>query len=263
MRVLQYLSELRQDAAFSIRQMFAAPAFSVLAIATLALGIGATTAIFSAVHAVVLRPLPVPDPDRLVVVNSGWREGVMSMAPAHYVQLAEDQAAFQAIAALERTNFTLAFTLAREEGAERVIGARVTGQFFDVFRVPPAIGRVFGPSEDEPGRDRIVVLSHRIWTRQFGADAGILGRDITLNQRPHTVIGVMPPSFELSTTAEELWVPMGSRRSARRCGATISSRCSRGCATTCPCSRRPRRCARSSSAVSSVGRTNRGSARCT
>ncbi|HEV3486710.1 MAG TPA: ABC transporter permease [Vicinamibacterales bacterium] len=204
MRVLQCLSELRQDAAFSIRQMFAAPAFSVLAIATLAIGIGATTAIFSAVHAVVLRPLPVPDPDRLVVVNSGWREGVMSMAPAHYLQLAEDQAAFQAIAALERTNFTLA----REEGAERVIGARVTGQFFDLFRVPPAMGRVFGPPEDEPGRDRVVVLSHRLWTRQFGADPGILGRDITLNQRPHTIIGVMPPSFDLSNTAEELWVPM-------------------------------------------------------
>lgn len=126
MRLTQYFSELRQDAFFAVRQMLSTPGFSVVAILTLALGIGATTAIFSIVHAVVLRPLPVPAPERLVVVNSGWRDGLMAMAPAHYLHLVEEQRAFTSIAALERANFTLA----RSEGAERILGARVTGDFF-------------------------------------------------------------------------------------------------------------------------------------
>lgn len=204
MRVVQYFAELRQDAAFAIRQMLAAPGFSLVAVATLALGIGATTAIFSAMNAVVFRPLPVPEPDQMTVVNSGWGGGLMSVAPAHYFHLAEEQTAFQAIAAVERRSFTLA----REEGAERLLGARATGGYFNVFQVQPAIGRVFGAAEDEPGREQVVVLSHRLWTRQFGADPAIVGHDISLNQQPHTVIGVMPPSFDFSSGREDLWVPM-------------------------------------------------------
>ena len=204
MRLVQYLAELRQDTGFAIRQMVAAAGFSVVAVATLALGIGATTAIFSVVQAVVLRPLPVADPDRLVVVESGWREGRMSVAPAHYLHMAGQQTAFQSVAAVAWANVTLA----REEGAERVVGARVTGRYFDVFRVPPALGRVFGEAQDAPGHGDVVVLSHGLWTRQFGGDRSIVGREITLNQRPHTVLGVMPPSFEVSGVGEELWVPM-------------------------------------------------------
>ena len=204
MRLFQYLSELKQDAAFSLRQMRSSPAFTLVAVATLALGIGATTAIFSAVHAVVLRPLPVPDPERLLQVLSGFRELRHNLAPRHYLHFAGEQTVFESAFASELGSFTLA----RAEGAERVDGARVTGGFFDVFRVQPALGRVFGVPEDEPGKDQVVVLSHRLWTRQFGADAGIVGRDITLNQRPHTVIGVMPPSFDFTNDREELWVPM-------------------------------------------------------
>ncbi len=204
MRVVQYVSELRQDAAFAVRQMLASPMFTVVAVATLAIGVGATTAIFSAVQAVVLRPLPVPHPDRIVVVNSTWREGLMAVAPRHYLHLASEQRVFQSLAAAEFRSFTIA----REDGAQRVVGARVTGGFFDVFRVPALLGRVFGAAEDEPGRDQVVVLSHRLWTRQFGGDPALVGRDITLNQRPHTVIGVMPPSFDFSADGEDLWVPM-------------------------------------------------------
>jgi putative ABC transport system permease protein len=204
MRLLQSLSELRQDIAFSIRQMLAGPGFTLVAVLTLAIGIGATTAIFSTVHAVVLRPLPVPEPERLLVVQSGWREQRHAMSPRHYLHLANTQAVFQSIAALQYTSITLA----RDEGAERVIGARVTGQFFDLFRVPPAAGRVFGESEDIPGRDHVVVLSHGLWTRHFGADPSIVGRDIIINQRPHTVLGIMPAAFEFSEGREQLWVPM-------------------------------------------------------
>ena len=202
MRLVQYLAELRQDTAFAFRQMLAAPGFSLVAIATLALGIGATTAIFSVLHAVVFRPLAVADPDRLVVVSSGWRGGLMPVAPAHYLHLAGEQEAFQAVAAVDDANFTLA----RDEGAERVVGALVTGGFFDVFGVPPALGRVFGMAEDQPGADQVLVLSHALWTRQFARDPSAVGRVVSLDQRPYTIIGIMPPSFDVA--GGELWVPM-------------------------------------------------------
>jgi predicted permease len=204
MRILQYLSEFRQDGLFSFRQMRAAPAFTVVAVATLALGIGATTAIFSAVYAVVLRPLPLPAPERLVRVQSGWRAQRHDMSPRHYLHLAREQQVFKAITGVQLASFTLA----RNDSAERIVGARVTGGFFDAFGVQPALGRGFGMAEDEPGRDQVVVLSHRLWTQQFGADPSIIGRDVMLNQRPHTVIGVMPASFDFTVNREVLWVPM-------------------------------------------------------
>jgi putative ABC transport system permease protein len=205
MRVFQYLSELRQDAAFSIRQMFATPAFTIVAVATLALGIGGTTAIFSAVNAVVLRPLPIPDPERLVVINEVWRDlGRGNMSAGNFVDMAAEQTAFQSVSASTQASMTLA----RDEGAERVIGVRATAGFFDVFATRPMLGRVFGAAEDEPGRDQVAVLSHRFWTRQFAADRNILGRQITLDARPYTIIGVMPASFDFTADAEALWVPI-------------------------------------------------------
>ncbi len=205
MRLRQYVSELRQDAAFSIRQILATPAFSVVAIATLALGIGATTAIFSAVNAVVLRPIPVPDPDRIVVINEVWRDlGKGSVSAGNFVDMAAEQTVFESLTATSGASMTLA----REEGAERVIGVRASGGFFDLYRVKPALGRVFGAAEDEPGRDQVVVLSHRFWTRQFGGDPGIIGQQITLDARPYTVIGVMPASFDFTADAEALWIPI-------------------------------------------------------
>jgi putative ABC transport system permease protein len=220
MRLSQFLSELRQDIVFAARQMLANPGFSLVAILTLALGIGSTTAIFSVVNAVVLRPIPVPAPERLVVVNSGWRDGLMSVAPAHYLHLAAEQQAFAAIAASERGNFTIA----RNEGAERILGARATGEFFTVFGLPAALGRVFGPQEDAPGRDGVVVLSDRLWRRQFGADPSVVGRELAVNGRLHTVIGVMPPAFDFARDREELWVPMAfsAERRMNRANHTLT-----------------------------------------
>jgi len=205
MRLVQYLSELRQDAAFSLRQMIAAPGFSLVAIVTLALGIGATTAIFSAVNAVVLRPLPVPEPQRIVEVNEDWRHsGRSNMSAGNFVDTAAAQDVFQSMTATTATSMTLA----RDEGAERVVGVRASAGFFDVFGVQPMLGRAFTAAEDEPGRDQVVVLSYRFWTRQFGADPGILGRQITLDARPYTVIGIMPASFDFTADAEALWTPI-------------------------------------------------------
>jgi predicted permease len=205
MQVAQYVSELRQDAAFSVRQMLATRAFTLVAVATLALGIGATTAIFSTVNAVVLRPLPVPGADQLVEVHSAWRDLTRgNVSAGNFVDMAAEQTVFQAVAAASGASMTLA----RDEGAERVVGVRASGGWFDVWGVAPALGRVFGPAEDAPGREQVVVLSHRFWTRQFGADPGVLGQTISLDSRPHTVIGVMPESFDFTADAEALWVPI-------------------------------------------------------
>jgi putative ABC transport system permease protein len=203
MRLLQYCSELRQDAAFAVRQMLRAPGFSVVAILTLALGIGATTAIFGAVHAVVLEPLPLPAPDRLIEIHETWgdREGAVSVSTFHDIAAATD--VWASSAAIQAGSYTLE----GDGSAERVIGARVTGGYFDVMGMAAASGRTFGSSEDQPGREQVVVLSHRLWTRRFGSDPGIVGRDILLNQRPHVVLGVMPAAFDLTSFSPELWVP--------------------------------------------------------
>jgi putative ABC transport system permease protein len=205
MRSTHYLSELRQDAVFAVRQMVATPAFTVIAVATLALGIGATTAIFSAVNAVVLRPLPVPEPDRLVAITEVWRDlAGGAVSAGNFVDMMAEQSAFESATA----STTVSFTLARDEGAERVIGVKATGGVFKTYGVNAALGRVFGPEDDEPGRDQVVVLSHKYWIRQFGADRAVLGRQVTLDARPYTIIGVMPASFDFTSDAEDLWVPI-------------------------------------------------------
>jgi predicted permease len=205
MRSTEYVTELRQDAAFAVRQMLATPGFTLIAVATLALGIGATTAIFSAVNAVVLRPLPVPEPDRLVTVQEVWRNaGQGAMSAGNFVDMMAEQSIFDAATASTVTSFTLA----RDEGAERVIGVKATGGFFRTYGVNAEFGRVFGPDEDEPGHDQVAVLSQKFWTRQFGRDRAVLGRQITLDARPYTIIGVMPASFDFTSDAEDLWVPI-------------------------------------------------------
>jgi putative ABC transport system permease protein len=205
MRLTQYLSELRQDAVFSVRQMIVNKGFALVAIATLALGIGATTAIFSALNAVILRPLPIPEPDRVVTVWEVWRDqGRGNMSAGNFVDMAAEQKVFESMAAVSGATMTLA----RDEGAERVTGVRASAGFFDVYKVTPALGRGFTAAEDEPGRDQVVVLSHGFWTRVFGADPGALGKTLTLDARPYTVIGVMPASFDFTAGADALWIPI-------------------------------------------------------
>jgi len=126
------------------------------------------------------------------------------MSAGNFVDTAAAQNVFQSMSATT----TVSMTIAREEGAERVIGVRASAGFFDVFGAQPMLGRVFTAAEDEPGREQVVVLSHRFWTRQFGADRGILGRQITIDARPYTVIGVMPASFDFTADAEALWAPI-------------------------------------------------------
>ncbi len=204
MRQREYVSELTQDVAFAWRQLVKNPAFSVVAVVTLALGIGATSAIFSVVHAVVLRPLPLPDADRIVAVYEFWRGNVGNVSAGNYVDAVVPSTSFSHATAVQYSSFNIG----ESADAERITGARATAGFFGVFAMSPALGRVYTEAEDQPGREQVVVLSHRLWTRRFGSHAQVVGRDIRLNGRPYRVIGVMPPAFDLTQESEELWVPI-------------------------------------------------------
>jgi putative ABC transport system permease protein len=199
----QYLSELGQDVTFAVRQLFKSPVFAGIAVLTLALGIGGTAAIFSAVYAVVLRPLPIEQPNRLYIVGEMFQGAPSNMSVGNYTDAVAGTTAFEGLAAQQYFNFNLS-----EGGAaERVTGARVTANFFDIMGSRPAVGRTFTADEDTPGAPHVVVLSHRLWSQRFGGSAAV-GRDLRLNGEPYTVVGIMPQSFDLTANSEDLWTPI-------------------------------------------------------
>jgi predicted permease len=195
---------VRQDVRFAVRYLWRNPAFALTAIVTLALGIGATTAIFSVVNAVLLRPLPFPDPGRLVVVYS--QSPVIAQGSTSVGNLYTSLGPVDAFQTMGARSFT-SFNVIDEVTAERVVGATVTPQFFDVFPMAPLHGRVLAQADDVPGQDGVVVLSHRLWTRMFNADPGVVGRPVRLSGRVRTVVGIMPALFDPTADEEELWVP--------------------------------------------------------
>jgi predicted permease len=198
-------SELAQDIAFSLRQLRKNPGFTAVALFTLALGISATTAIFSAVYAVVLQPFPLRDPSRLMLVGEVWEGAPQVMSVGNYVDVNVAVSDFEdGLSALNYANYNLA----DETTPERIVGARVTANYFDVMGVTPILGRTFSADEDRPGNDRVVVLSHRLWTRRFGASAGIVGRELRMDGAAYHVLGVTPASFDLTSDSEELWTPI-------------------------------------------------------
>ncbi len=204
MRRTEYLAELIQDLTFAARQLLHHPGFTVVALLTLSLGIGATAAIFSAVQAVVLRPIPVPQPERILAVSTIFRQGQANVSAGNYVDAIEPVSSFSATTAIRYSSVNLADTAE----AERIIGAQVTAGFFDVFGVAPARGRVFTAAEDRPGGPNVVVLSHRLWSRRFAEEAAVIGTQVRLGGRPFEVIGVMPQAFDFTAQTEELWMPM-------------------------------------------------------
>jgi len=204
MRRTEYFTELSQDLTFAARQLLRNPGFTVVALLTLSLGIGATTAIFSAVNAVVLKPLPVPEPERILAVYTKWSVGPGNTSAGNYVDGVEPVSAFGATTAIRYSSFNVADAA----DAERVIGARVTAGFFSVFGVAPARGRAFTAADDRPGAPNVVLLSHRFWSRRFASNPAVVGTQIRLGGQPYEVIGVMPEAFDFTTQTEELWVPM-------------------------------------------------------
>ena len=197
-------SGLLRDAAYALRQLGRAPGFTAAAIGTLALGIGATSAIFSLVWAVVLKPLPGVDPKRTVTVESLFQGHPGGVSAGNFVDWQARATQLEHLAAVDGASFNLSET----GSPERVAAERVSSDFFSVFRTPPLLGRTFAASEDAPGQDRVVVLSEGLWRRRFGGDPTVLGRPIRLGADSYSVVGVMAAGFDPLLDQTQLWVPL-------------------------------------------------------
>ncbi|MGE0453429.1 MAG: ABC transporter permease [Vicinamibacteria bacterium] len=198
-------SALLRDSRYALRQLARTPAFTAVAILTVAVGIGATSAMFSVVNGVLLRPLPYPEPDGLVRVHEVVPQyGRFSVAPGTFLDWRQQSTVFESLAAY--TGSSVTFT--GGDGPERLPTAAVSAELFDVLRVRPALGRAFTKEEDAPGADCVVVLSHGTWQRRFGSDPSVLGRSLTLSGQPCTIVGVMPAGFYFPSRDAELWSPL-------------------------------------------------------
>ena len=207
------MQTLASDVRYALRVLRRAPAFAIAVVTVLALGIGATTAIFSIVNAVLLRPLPFAEPDRLVrlfhVPPQSAFPGMprFSLSAANFYDWQREARSFDGMAMYRFRQFTLTGTGTPQSLVAGALGAG----FFDIVRARPALGRVFLAEEDAPGRGRVVILSHRFWQSHFGAAGDVIGRTMRLDGEPYTIVGVMPGDFSVgawSITARDLWVPM-------------------------------------------------------
>ncbi|HEX4227683.1 MAG TPA: ABC transporter permease [Bryobacteraceae bacterium] len=199
------MEELRSNVLFGLRMIRKSPGFACVAILTLALGIGGNTAMFSFVNGVLLKPLPYPHPEEIVQV---WekppkydRNGISTM---NFLDWKNQNTVFSAIAAETGGSFTLS------GGQEPVQlrGSRVSAPYFQIFGIKPVLGRAFAPDEDQPGKDQVVILSHRIWESRFGSDPHLIGRSIILDNRPYTVIGIMPAGTRFDRSWQDIWTPL-------------------------------------------------------
>lgn len=194
------------DVKFALRQLRKSPGFTLVALLTLALGIGANTAIFSVVNDVLLHPLPFRDPARLMMLNERWlpRFSHFEATPKDFLAWREQSQAFDQLGAF----VSMAFNFSGGDRSERVTGARVTANLPEVLGVKPLLGRSFTSAEDTQGNDHVVLLGYDLWKERFGGNAHVIGSVIKLNDLDFTVIGVMPPSFRFPHDAE-IWKPMG------------------------------------------------------
>ena len=195
------METLWQDARYGLRSLLKNPGFTLVALVALALGIGANSAIFSVVNAVLLRPLPYPEPDRIMSVwennlKRGWHEDVTT--PANFIDWRDQNRAFEAMAA----HMGRGFNLSAGGEAERIRGAIVSVDFFKVMGTAPALGRGFLPEDAGGTGGRVAVLGHSLWKRKFGGDPLVLGRPITLDSEAFTVVGIAPPGFEFPETSQ-------------------------------------------------------------
>jgi len=204
-RGLPILDTFFQDIRFGARQLLKNPGFAAVAVLTLALGIGANTAIFSVVDAVLLRPLAYPDSGKLVSLSEqgpDWSGG--SLSYPNFTDWRNQQSVFEKFGVYIGNNFTL--TGAGEP--VRLAGALMSADVFAALRTEPEIGRLFREDEDKPGAAPAAVISHALWQNRFGGDAGIVNKAISLDGKPYTILGVMPAGFEFPNKVD-LWLPVG------------------------------------------------------
>ncbi|HEX6650944.1 MAG TPA: ABC transporter permease, partial [Pyrinomonadaceae bacterium] len=208
-RMGQFIETLWRDVRTGVRALVHSPVFTVVTVLSLALGIGANTAIFSVVNGLLLRPLPYAESEQLVDV---WHTPPQqsfpgldrfSVSPANYLDWKAQSTTFEQMAVYADTRFSLSTS----NDPLSLIGAGVSSDFFSVLRSNAMQGRTFTPDDERPGRDQIVVIGHGLWQRAFGANPNIIGQTLTLNSRSFTVVGIMPAGFEFPREAE-LWVPL-------------------------------------------------------
>jgi hypothetical protein len=201
-RVL-WLDELRQDVRYAIRTLRRSRGFAATAILTLALGIGANTAIFTVANAILLKPLPYPQSDRLIWIEEVRPDFGTRVPGTHFLDWQEHSRVTEGVAAYTSG----AWTLTGVDQPERLDGYRVSASFFRTLGTRMALGRNFLPVEDREGGERVVLLSHTLWQRQFRGDQSIVGRVITLDNEGHRVVGVLPRDFRFLAPGE-VWLPL-------------------------------------------------------
>jgi putative ABC transport system permease protein len=207
------MNTLWQDLRLGVRVLLKRPGFTLIAALTLALGIGATTAMFSVVNGVLIRRLPYGDESRVVVLwQTNLKNGVerQETSPANFLDWRERAQSLDIIAAEP-----FAFTLIGSGEPETFRSWIVTAGFFDALNVSPLYGRTFRPEEYEPGKGQVIVIGYGLWQRRFGGDPNLVGRQLTLNGQPHTVVGILPPEFQYPP-GRELWAPRQPRNSDRQ-----------------------------------------------
>ncbi|PYT95189.1 MAG: hypothetical protein DMG38_27975 [Acidobacteria bacterium] len=208
-RALPFLDTLLQDLRFAFRMLRKSPGFTAVAVLTLALGIGANTSIFSVVYAVLLKALPYPRPDRLVMVYENvslpsYQNSRNEVTPGNFSDWSSQNTVFENMAAYRNRSFNLSGT----GKPLRVEGELVSANFFTTLQVVPTLGRGFSKTEDSPGASHVVVMSDGLWKSRFGSDPQILGQKLLLDGEGYAVIGIAPPGFHFPDLDDQLWVPL-------------------------------------------------------
>ena len=224
------MTKLFQDFRYGLRVLRKNPGFAIVAILVLGLGIGANTAIFSVVNTVLLRPLPFEDPARIVHV---WHvpppksfPGMtrFSVSTANYIDWRQQNDVFEDMAMYTGSSMNLT----GGDKAESLLAATVEPTFFSVLGVKPLLGRTFLAGEEKPGQNHKVVLTHAFWQSRFGGDRSIVGKQITLDDEPYTVIGVMGPAFMYPMWEEKIWTPLTWSDKERTVRGSTTQWCLRG-----------------------------------
>ena len=201
------MTSVGQDVRYAFRTMLRAPGFAAVAVITLALGIGANTAIFSIVNAVLIRPLPYDRPERLVsILESNPRRGLplTAVSPANFADWQRQSTAFSAMAATQ----SVSFNFTGNTGAIRINGAAISPNLLSLLGQQTMMGRGFEEAENQPGHDDVILISETLWQRQFGGESAVLGKVVTMNGQRFTIVGVLPKSFQFPFQGLEVWKPL-------------------------------------------------------
>jgi putative ABC transport system permease protein len=200
------MQDLLKDIRYAVRVLIRKPAFTLAALLTLALGIGANTAMFSLLDAVLLKPLPFKDPDQLVLVWEKPPNGRFNtVSVGDFLDWRKEQRSFVQLEATRRGG---SFNLAGRDQPEKITGAYVTAGYFDLLGVKPALGRTFLPDEDQPNRPLVAVLSHQLWQKQFAGDPALVGSDILVSGQKYTVIGILPANSNFDRDPVQFYAPL-------------------------------------------------------